>query len=79
MTDQIFLHQFKQMPDGMKQELLAFVEYLLYKYKSKAPLPLPSEGNGDKKKPLKAGFLKGSFIIAEDFDEPLEDFKDYME
>lgn len=54
MTEQIFLHQFNQMPDGMKQELLAFVEYLLYKYKSKAPLP--SEGNNGKKSHLKQGF-----------------------
>ena len=30
------------------------------------------------KKPIKAGFLKGSFVMASDFDEPLEDFKDYM-
>jgi len=31
------------------------------------------------KKPLKAGFLKGSFVMAADFDEPLEDFKAYMQ
>lgn len=32
------------------------------------------------KKPLKAGFggAKGMFVMADDFDEPLEDFKDYM-
>jgi Protein of unknown function (DUF2281) len=30
-------------------------------------------------KPLKAGFLKNSFVMAADFDEPLEDFKEYME
>ena len=30
------------------------------------------------KKPLKAGFLKGTFILADDFDVPLEDFKEYM-
>ena len=33
----------------------------------------------DKKKPLKAGFGKGTFTyISPDFDEPLNDLKDYM-
>jgi Protein of unknown function (DUF2281) len=30
-------------------------------------------------KRLKAGFLKDSFVMAADFDDPLEDFKEYME
>ena len=30
------------------------------------------------KKPIKAGSAKGSITISDDFDEPLEDFKDYM-
>lgn len=30
------------------------------------------------KKPLKAGFAKGFFEMKPDFDEPLDDFKDYM-
>ncbi len=29
-------------------------------------------------KTLIAGFLKGSFVMAADFDAPLEDFKEYM-
>jgi len=32
---------------------------------------------GDKKK-IKAGSAKGLIEIADDFDEPLEDFKEYM-
>lgn len=31
-----------------------------------------------KRRPAKAGSAKGLVTIAEDFDEPLEDFKDYM-
>ncbi|MCH8318157.1 MAG: DUF2281 domain-containing protein, partial [Bacteroidetes bacterium] len=27
---------------------------------------------------FKCGCLKGTFIMSEDFDEPLDDFKDYM-
>ena len=31
-----------------------------------------------KRKTPKAGFLKGTFVMSPDFDEPLEDFKEYM-
>lgn len=31
-----------------------------------------------KRRPAKAGTAKGLITIADDFDEPLEDFKDYM-
>jgi len=31
-----------------------------------------------KRKAPKAGFLKGTFVVSPDFDEPLEDFKEYM-
>ena len=31
-----------------------------------------------KPKKRKAGFLKGTFEMSDDFDDPIEDFKDYM-
>ncbi len=31
-----------------------------------------------KRRPAKAGSAKGLITISDDFDEPLEDFKDYM-
>jgi hypothetical protein len=31
-----------------------------------------------KRRPAKAGSAKGLVTIADDFDEPLEEFKDYM-
>ncbi|HEV7646471.1 MAG TPA: DUF2281 domain-containing protein [Pyrinomonadaceae bacterium] len=35
--------------------------------------------NGEQKKPLEFGGMKGLVVhIADDFDEPPEDFKDYM-
>jgi antitoxin (DNA-binding transcriptional repressor) of toxin-antitoxin stability system len=32
-----------------------------------------------KRRPVKAGSAKGQVWMSEDFDEPLEDFKEYME
>ena len=37
------------------------------------PVPPPK-----KRRPAKAGSAKGLIEISEDFDEPLEDFKEYM-
>ena len=34
--------------------------------------------NGKSKKTRKAGFSKATFTMSEDFNAPLEDFKDYM-
>lgn len=82
MTEQIFIRQFGQMPEGMKQEILSFFEYLLFKYKilqaSDAASGQPEAGESLPKKLPKAGFLKGAFIMSDAFEAPLEDFKDYV-
>lgn len=79
MTEQVLIQQLSQMPEGMKKELFVFVKYLIFKYKTPPPAAVVAKANGKNgKKPLKAGFLKGTFILADDFDAPLEDFKDYM-
>ncbi len=39
----------------------------------------PKTSNSKKtRKPRKAGFSKATFIMSDDFNAPLEDFKDYM-
>ena len=40
---------------------------------------LQPQQTGHGKKPRKAGFSKATFEMSADFNEPLEDFKDYME
>ncbi len=40
---------------------------------------LKQDKNGEEKKPLQFGSMKGLVLyIADDFDAPLEDFEDYM-
>ena len=53
----------------MKVEVLDFVEFLEYKKASKIEKPV-------KKRIF--GFAKGKYVMAPDFDEPLDEFKDYM-
>lgn len=80
--EQVFIKQYNQLPDILKQELNAFLEYLVFKYQIENKKAIPGKGGNKKslakKAAPKAGFLKGTFVMSPDFDEPLEDFKEYM-
>lgn len=56
-----------KLPENLKSEVADFVDFLLNKNKS----------SSTKSKPV-FGSAKGMFIMQPDFDEPLEDFKEYM-
>jgi uncharacterized protein DUF2281 len=58
------------LPDQMKSEVSDFIDFLLTKAKKNKEIP--------HKPSPKFGSGKGMFIIGPDFDEPLDDFKDYM-
>jgi hypothetical protein len=51
--------------------ILHYIEFLKARYTSSEPQP-------EQPKKRQAGRLKGKIIMAEDFDAPLEDLKDYM-
>lgn len=55
------------LPTDLKSEVNDFVDFLLSKRKNKI-----------RKKQPKFGCAKGQIYISPDFDEPLDDFKDYM-
>jgi hypothetical protein len=67
MSDAILYEHITALPDNLKAEVADFVAFLEQKHKP-----------GKKIKERKFGIGKGSFEMAPDFDEPLEDFKDYM-
>lgn len=62
-----------QLPEALKQEVLHYAEFLAEKHKK----TLVSD-NPEKKR--RAGTMKGMFVLPlpDDFDEPLEEFKEYM-
>ncbi len=69
MTKEIILSKLHQMPLSVQQEALDFIDFLILKYQ-KQPTPT---------RVRKAGTMKNLVAyIAPDFDEPLEDFKEYM-
>ena len=70
MNDEILIKQYSMLPDTLKKEVLDFVAFLLTKYQQKTV-------EKSNKKP-KFGSAKGKYTIADDFDAPLDDLKDYM-
>ena len=67
MTDIQLYTQLSSLPTDLKKEVSDFVEFLKQKTKSKIKL-----------KERQPGAAKGLIKMSADFDEPLEDFKDYM-
>lgn len=68
-ADQLIAFQLQQLPDALKKEVLDFIGALFSKHNLK-----PTKKN----KP-QFGSAKGKYKMSEDFDAPLEIFKDYME
>lgn len=69
MTEEkAILTRIHELPEQLKREVLDYIEFLQKKY---------ARRNG-KPKNRKAGSAKGKYKLAPDFDEPLEDFKEYV-
>ncbi|SER73570.1 type II toxin-antitoxin system VapB family antitoxin [Pedobacter rhizosphaerae] len=67
MTDIQLYSQISALPSDLKKQVSDFVSSLRKK-----------SGEGKKQKERHFGYAKGFFQINDDFDEPLDDFKDYM-
>ncbi len=65
MNDELILEKVKHLSPNQKEQVLDFIEFLGLKYEKR---PRPKFGSG-----------KGTFEMMPDFDEPLDDFKEYME
>jgi hypothetical protein len=69
MSDVELLKKVSKLPENLKEEVGNYIDFLLQK-RNEEQLP---------KKPLKFGMMKDTFImVSDDFDEPLDDFKEYM-
>ncbi|WP_020533738.1 type II toxin-antitoxin system VapB family antitoxin [Flexithrix dorotheae] len=67
MNTQLILNKFMALPENRKQEVANFIDFLLQQTKKQSP-----------QKKAVFGSYKGVFKMSDDFNEPLEDFKDYM-
>lgn len=71
MIEQTLIQEIHTLPENLKQEVLHFVQFL----KQKQTGNIKTE---KLRKKRKAGSAQGEIFMAEDFDEPLEDFAEYM-
>ncbi len=75
MTEELILSHLHQLPESWKQEVLHYVEFLLSKLTNDpAAATTPAvAGRG-----MMFGSARGKYIMSDDFNEPLDDFKEYM-
>ena len=67
-VDNILLYtKLTSLPDNLKAEVGDFIDFLIAKAKKKQKKVKPKFGSG-----------KDMFVMKPDFDEPLDDFKEYM-
>lgn len=64
--------QLSSLPEGVRRQVLDLIDSLM---RRRQP---PEPAQQARKKPF-SGLLKGRVRIADDFDAPLDDFKEYME
>lgn len=72
MIETTILEYLHKLPDSLQQEVLHYTQFLLETHTKSTSQP---------QKKLQAGFLKGTFALplSEDFNEPIEDFQEYIE
>jgi hypothetical protein len=73
------IHKIERLPVSLQQEVSDFVSFLLNKYlQQEAEQEAGQEAVQDAVKP-RAGCMKGTFtMMSDDFNAPLDDFKDYQ-
>jgi len=71
MNQAVLSSRIENLPEEFKADVLDFIDFLYFK-KGK------TNGDSDNNKRNGFGCLKGKISLREDFDEPLEDFKCYM-
>ena len=67
MSDLELYNEIARLPSSLKKEVSDFVAFLKSKSKSETKI-----------KERKFGYSKGFFKMSEDFDEPLDAFREYM-
>ena len=68
MDNLLLYSKLSALPDNLKLEVEDFIDFLATKAKKKEQKVKPKFGSG-----------KNMFVMKPDFDEPLDDFKEYME
>ena len=75
MIQPVILERLAELPETLQTEVLHYIEFLIEKHAKNSTQELP------KKKHRVAGTMQGMLVLplTDDFDEQLEDMKEYME
>ncbi len=74
MTDSQFMQMYQSLPEALQKEAERFVTTLV----QKATPPIKSKSKNTEESRGGYGCLKGKLWVSEDFDAPLEDFKELV-
>lgn len=76
-TESAILNNVKKLPEPVKEAVLLYTEFLASQYASKT---VKTSEDAIVQTPHLAGSMKGTFVLPlpDDFDEPLDDFEEYM-
>ncbi|MEZ4826037.1 MAG: DUF2281 domain-containing protein [Bacteroidia bacterium] len=74
MSHQQIIKLFDALPENYQLEVMHFIEFLMQKSQVKHV----KEIDQTERKKRHFGHAKGKIYMSPDFDQPLEDFKDYM-
>lgn len=70
------LKNVEKLPESVKQSVLLYTEFLVSQHPEEKSKEVVSEN--DPEKNYGYGSLAGQIVMSDDFDEPLEDLKEYM-
>ena len=77
MGIELVLREARGMSDDALREVVHFMRYLKIESIRKYPADIPPS-DGSKPVLRKAGLRQGQIWISDDFDAPLDDFREYM-
>ena len=77
---QLILNKYISLPASLQKEVGDFIDFLIARYRNKTERDgaLGAVVNKKNKRKSNFGSARGMIVINKDFDEPLEDFRDYM-
>lgn len=72
MIENAILKNVKKLPESVKKAVFDYTEFLVDRYEIEEPKTAKADKRGG------LGIWQGKIWMSDDFDEPLEDLKDYM-
>ena len=78
MALEMILQEAKGMTDESLMEVLNFMRYLTISSVKAAVDPIQQIASNGKRKIRSGGILKGKIKMADNFDDPIDDFEEYM-